>query len=230
MRSIIVGGGKIGYNLFKTLIERSHDVILIERDKETCLKIAEDISSGVIWGDGTDIEVLKDAGIEEAEIVAAVTGLDEENLVICQIAKISFQTKKTIARVNNPKNISMFKTLGIDNTVCSTEVIANLIEYELDKEDYRILNTFERGSMVLTEIIIRDNCLWRDKMIKDLVLPEECVFVSVLRGDKVIYPRGDTELFDSDKVLIITNKSVLSVLINELYGGGMRLWKSRKMR
>ena len=230
MKSLIVGGGKIGYNLFKTLKERGHQVTLIERDKDTCLKISEDISAEVIWGDGTNMEVLKDAGIEEADIIAAVTGTDEENLVICQIAKMSFNTKKTIARVNNPKNIVIFKTLGIDNTVCSTAVIANMIEYELDKEDYRIVNTFERGSMVLAEIVINERSLWCGKIIKDLILPEECVFVSILRGDKVIYPRGDTLILNDDKVLIVTNTSVLSVLVKELYGGGNKKWNSKKMR
>ncbi len=230
MKTIIIGGGKIGYNLFKTLREREHQVTLIERDKATCMKIAEDINTDVIWGDGTDIEVLKDAGIEEAEIVAAVTGTDEENLVICQIAKLSFNSMRTIARVNNPKNTIMFKKLGIDNIVCSTEVIANLIEYALDKDDYRILNTFERGSMVLAELSIKEDCPWRNKMIKDLLLPKECVFVSVIRGNQIIYPRGDTQILYNDKVLIITNNSALSALAAELYDGGNIKWKLRKTK
>lgn len=230
MKSVIIGGGKIGYNLFKTLKERGHQVTLIERDKDTCLKISEDINTDVIWGDGTDLEVLKDAGIEEADIIAAVTGTDEENLVICKIAKMNFDIKKTIARVNSPKNTVIFKTLGIDNTVCSTAVIANLIEYELDNEYCRIVNTFERGSMVLAEILISKSSHWCGKIIKDLILPEECVFVSVLRGEKVIYPRGDTLLLSDDKVLIVTNNSVLPVLIKELYDGGNRNWNSKKMR
>jgi len=222
MKSIIIGGGKIGYNLFRTLKERGHEVTLVERDKDTCLKVAEDINANVIWGDGTDLEVLKDAGIEDAEIIAAVTGTDEENLVICQIAKMSFDNKKTIARVNNPKNMTMFKTLGIDNTVCSTEVIANLIEFELDKENYRIVKTFERGSMILSEVLIDKNNIWCDRMVKDLELPQECVFVSVLRGEKVIYPRGETQILNNDKVLIITNKPVLSVLSKKLHNGGVK--------
>ncbi|MEG2774866.1 MAG: TrkA family potassium uptake protein, partial [Acetivibrio sp.] len=190
MKSIVIGGGKIGYNLFKTLKDAGHEVVLIEKNKEKCIAIAEDINEDIIWGDGSDLDVLRDAGIEEAEIVAAVTGTDEENLIICQIAKISFQTQKTIARVNNPKNTKMFKQLGIDNTVCSTEVIANLIEYELDKKEYHILNTFERGAMILVELTIQSNNVWCNQQIKTLDLPEECVFVSVIRGEKVIYPKG----------------------------------------
>ena len=132
MASIIIGGGKIGYYLLKTLLERGVDSVLIERDSAVCSRIANDLDVTVICGDGTDIRVLSDAGIADAEIVAAVTGTDEENLVICEIAKTSFSVPKTFARVNNPKNIAMFKALGIDRSICSTEVIANLIESELD--------------------------------------------------------------------------------------------------
>lgn len=230
MKTIIVGGGKIGYNLFKILIERGCEVTLIERNKEICIRIAEDFDADIIWGDGTNLEVLKDAGIENAEIIAAVTGTDEENLVICQIAKLSFPSMKTIARVNNPKNTVMFKKLGIDNTVCSTEVIANLIEYSFEKDDYRIIATLERGSMVIAELLIKENNIWCNKMIRDLTLPEECVFVSVLHGESVIYPRGNTLILPNDKAVIITNKSVLSAFISELYDGGNRKWVSGRVK
>jgi len=108
------------------------------------MRAADAIGADVIQGDGTDPEVLKDAGIDNAEIVAAVTGSDEENLVICQIAKLTFNINKTIARVNNPKNMEMFRLLGIDTTVCSTAVIATLIENELNRDDIRIVSTFEK--------------------------------------------------------------------------------------
>jgi trk system potassium uptake protein TrkA len=224
VKTIIIGGGKVGYNLLKTLKERGYEVALVERDKSTCLRIAEDFKTEIIWGDGTNLQVLKDAGIEEADIIAAVTGSDEENLVICQIAKLSFGSKKTITRVNNPKNMIMFKKLGIDNTVCSTEVIANLIEYSFDQEDYRIISILEKGSMVLAELFIHDHNPWVNKTVRELVLPNECVLVSILRGESVIYPRGDTEIISNDKVVIITNKSVLAYLINDLYDGGNNKW------
>ncbi len=217
METIIVGGGKIGYNLLKTLKERGYQVTLVERDDKTCSRIAIELNGNVICGDGTDLEVLKDAGIEDAEIVAAVTGTDEENLVICQIAKISNSNKKTIARVNNPKNISMFKALGINQIVCSTEVIANLIESELDKEEYHIIQTFERGSAILVELLVDSKGPWCNCKVKDLALPDECVITSVVRDEKMIYPRGDTEIKDGDRVLFITNHSTLADLMNRLH-------------
>nr|WP_319488536.1 NAD-binding protein [uncultured Caproiciproducens sp.] len=228
MESIIIGGGKIGYNLLKTLKERNYQVTLVERDKDTCMKIADELDADVICGDGTDLEVLKDAGIDGAEIVAAVTGTDEENMVICQIAKLNSHIKKTIARVNNPKNISMFKALGINRIVCSTEVIADMIEYELDKEDYRILQTFERGAMVLAEVTIDKKNPWCGSSIKDLVLPNECVIISILRDEKVIYARGDTQILENDSVLFITNHPVLTSLMNDLHKEGIKNATSKK--
>ena len=217
MESIIIGGGKVGYNLLKTLKERGYQVTLVERDRDICAKIADELDADVICGDGTDLNVLSDAGIADAEIIAAVTGTDEENLVICQIAKISINIQKTIARVNNPKNIDMFKSLGVNRIVCSTEVIANLIESELDREEYRIIQTFERGSMLLAELDIRCKNPWCGQAIKNLKLPEECVITSVVRNEKVIYPRGDTQICEGDKVLFITNHPALTGLMNALH-------------
>lgn len=222
MKSIIIGGGKIGYYLLKTLKERKYDVVLIERDKNICQKIAEDIGVNIIYGDGTDIDVLKDAGIDDVEVIAAVTGTDEENLVICQIAKSSFNVAKTIARVNNPKNIAMFKALGVDKIVCSTEVIANLIEYEFDKDNFKIIQTFERGSMIMVEIKIDKDNYWCDNLIKDLELPDECVFTSILRNEKVIYPRGNTRIIEFDNILVLTNNLGLLELKNKHHNGGTK--------
>ncbi|MGL5206171.1 MAG: potassium channel family protein, partial [Acidaminococcaceae bacterium] len=199
MKSIIIGGGKIGSNLLKTLKERGYDVTLIEKDEETCRKIANDIDAEIICGDGTDLDVLHDAGINRADLLAAVTGKDEENLVICQIAKIEFQIKKSIARVNNPKNITMFKSLDVDQTVCSTEVIANLIEYEFDRDICKIVQTFDYGAMVLIEITVNENNRWLDFFIKDLNLPAECVVASIMRDAQILYARGDTQILLNDR-------------------------------
>jgi trk system potassium uptake protein TrkA len=205
MESIIIGGGKIGYNLLKILREKKYQVMLVEMNRNTCLKIADELDAEVICGDGTDPDVLRDAGIEDAEIVAAVTGTDEENLVICQIAKLNFHIQKTIARVNNPKNIAMFRALGLDRIVCSTEVIANMVEYELDRGDCRIVQTLEQGDTILAEMTVNPGNPWMNHPIKDLKLPSDCVISTILHGDKIIFPRGDTEICGDDKVFLITN-------------------------
>jgi trk system potassium uptake protein TrkA len=221
MKSLIIGGGKVGYFLLKTMAERGYSVTLIERDERRCREIAEDIDAEIICGDGTEIDVLRDAGIEESNIVAAVTGTDEENLVICEIAKVSFVVSRTIARVNNPKNIAIFKALGVDKTVCSTEVIANLIECEFECDAYRVLQIFERGEMILAEFSIQNKThLWAGKKVRELELPAECVIASIIRGDQVIYPRGDSVILEDDKILILTNKPAFYLLKKTLHIGG----------
>ncbi len=129
---MIIGGGKVGYYLLKS-IQKQHDATLVEKNRRICEKIAEEFGNTILCGDGTSLEVLKDAGIEYCDLLAAVTGKDEENLIICQMAKLNFGIKKTIARVNNPKNIEVFKKLGVDQIVCSTEVISNFIEMSFEE-------------------------------------------------------------------------------------------------
>lgn len=219
MKTIIIGGGKIGYFLLKTLRDNDYEASVIEKEESLCNNIAENIDADVICGDGTQLDVLYDAGIEEAEVVAAVTGKDEENLVICQIAKVNFNINKTIARVNNPKNVETFKALGVDKIVCSTEVIANLIENEFDNDDYKIIQTLDRGAMILVEIKIRDNSYWKNSYIKDLILPSECVIASVIRDEKVIFPRGNTQILENDHMMMITSRKALPDLKKHIRKG-----------
>ena len=201
MRAIIIGGGKVGYFLVKTLLEKNMRVTLIEKDRERASQISKELDIDVLWGDGSDLSILQEANISDCELVAAVTGSDEENLVVCQIVKLSFKNSKTIARINNPKNIKMFRALGVDKTVCSTEVIANLINAEIVSDGIKILQTFEMGSMLLAEINIELGHKWLNKEIKDIELPRNLVLVSIIRNDEVIYPKGDTLLHEEDKVV-----------------------------
>ena len=205
MKVIVIGGGKVGFYLVKTLKQRKHDVTLIEKDITLCNKIAQQIDIDIINGDGTDIDVLKDADVDITDVVAAVTGKDEENLVICQVVKNNFDIQHTIARVNNPKNQTLFKTLGVDNTVCSTQVITNLIDWECECENIKIIQIFERGQMLLVEIQIEKNMTWCNKYIKELNIPQNTVITSVFRDDKVIYPNGETLITEHDKVVIVTD-------------------------
>lgn len=207
MKIIVIGGGKVGYYLIKTLKQKKHHVTLIEKDRGLCNKVSEQLDVDVICGDATDINVLEDADIDIADVVAAVTGKDEENLVICQIAKTNFNVVHTLARVNNPKNQELFKMLGVDNTVCSTQVITNLIDWECENEKVRIIQTFEKGKMILVQVEIDRKTLWCNKCIKNLKLPKDCVIVSIFRNEHVIYPTGDTLIQEKDKVIFVTDSS-----------------------
>lgn len=204
MKAIVVGGGKVGYYIFKDLIQEKYDVVLIEKDKNRCIRIAEETGGNVICGDGSDIDVLNDAEISDANIVAAVTGKDEENLVICQMAKLNFNINNTISRINNPKNRSVFKALGVDKIVCSTEVIANLIKGQFNSENINIVQTLDRGEMILVEITINKNSSWKDKLIRSIDFPKDCVIASIIRNRRVIFPKGNIELKEGDNLLLVT--------------------------
>lgn len=216
MRAIIIGGGKVGYFLVKTLLERNMRVTLIEKDHDRAIQISKELNIDVLCGDGSDLSLLQEANIDDCELVAAVTGSDEENLVVCQIVKLSFNNTKTIARINNPKNIKMFRQLGVDKTVCSTEVIANLINAEMVSDGIKIIQTFEMGSMLLAEINVTKKHKWLNQEIKDLVLPRNLVVVSIIRNEEVIYPKGDTLIHEEDKVVFVCDKETVSGLRNYL--------------
>jgi trk system potassium uptake protein TrkA len=134
MYVIVVGGGKVGYYLSKHLIERGYEVTLIEKDPKRADTLTSQLGEVVMVGDGDEMSFLATTGMERADVVVAVTGDDEDNLVACQLAKRKFNVPKTVARVNNPANVRIFKTLGVDRALSATEVLLDLIERELGDE------------------------------------------------------------------------------------------------
>ncbi len=216
MKALVIGGGKVGYFLVKTLLEHKTKVTLIEKDRDRAEVISKELNIEVLCGDGSDISILNDAGIQNSEIVAAVTGSDEENLVICQIVKVSFGKSKTIARINNPKNIKMFNQLGVDKTVCSTEVIASMINNEMTNETVKVIQTFDRGNMVVAEINIHPKHSWANQLIRDIKLPGNSVLISVIRKDEVIYAKGDTLIHKDDIVMMVGNHDAVDHLKSHL--------------
>ncbi|HNX13898.1 MAG TPA: TrkA family potassium uptake protein [Oscillospiraceae bacterium] len=198
MTVVIVGLGKVGYNLSKTLIEGGHKVRMIELRPEICTKIANDLHRSVICGDGSKIEEQTAAETDKAEAFIAVTGKDEINLIACQLAKIRFNVKKTVARVNNPKNLQVVQKLGVDIAVSSTGYIANLIERQLDDADSRFLSTVTAGQISINEVTVTKGSPLENRMIKELDLPQNCILVSILREGKMIVPRGSVVLLRDD--------------------------------
>ena len=201
----IAGGGKVGYYLTKTLIPLKHKVVIIERQKELCTKVANDLGIPVYHGDVTDTEILSDIGISDADVFVAVTGQDENNLISCQLAKRNFGVKKTIARVNNPKNIDVFKRLGVDIAVSSTSIIAELIEQEIDYYGLRTLLELKNGKVVISEIVIEDGSPASGKMLKDINLPKGCIIISIIRNDDAIIPHGSTQLEAEDFIILVSS-------------------------
>lgn len=217
MNIVIVGGGKVGYYLAKTLASEKHRLVLIEEDMMMCKKIVEEMSEKgiqLIHGDGTNIMYLKDANIENADVLIAVTGYDENNLVACQLAKHYFNVARTIARVNNPKNIRVFKQLGVDSVVSSTALIADIIEMEVDWARLNSLLAHKVGSIRIREISIDPEAQVVGRKIVDLRLPEGTIIITLIRGNQAIIPDGQTIIQAADEVVTLTQTAKADLLPN----------------
>lgn len=201
MYIVIAGGGKLGYYLVKTLLPYKHKLTVIERQVDLCEKIANQLNVCVVNGDGTNIEHLTTSHVNEADIFIAVTGKDEENLIACQLAKRKFGVQRTIARVNNPKNITVFEKLGVDIAVSSTSIIADLIEQEVDYSGIKTLMKLKDGKITLSELAITSRSPVKNKILKEISLPKDCLLISIIREDAVIIPNGDTVLLEGDYII-----------------------------
>lgn len=222
MKVIVVGGGKVGFYLIRTLLDHGHRVSAIEKDLNRCRILAEEYQILVNNGDGTSPEDLLDAGADRADVLAAVTGKDEENLLVCQIAKRRFDIPRVIARVNNPRNQDVFRQLGIQLAVSSTGIIAELIEREMALGKIRTLLTFHHGDMTILEVDIPPESPAAGKAVSDLAggLPPESVLVAVVRGDRVVIPRGFTTLRAGDTVMALVHSDKAADLNRLLLGEG----------
>lgn len=215
MRILIIGGGKLGYYLTKTLAPDNHKIVLIEENLDMCKKVANELSEldvKVIHGDGTDIDFLQDADITKADIFIAVTGDDENNLVACQIAKKFFSVPRTIARVNNPKNINVFKQLGVDSVVSSTALIADIIELEVDYACINSILSLNVGDIRIKEMDVMPRSKAANQKIADLHLAEGSIIISIIRGQNVIVPDGQTVLKTADHVIVLASADKFSDL------------------
>ncbi len=220
MKILIVGGGKVGYFLSKRLSSDKHTVSLIEKDEKICQKISRDLDILVINGDGCDRKYLEEAAIKHTNVVVALTGDDEDNLIICQLAKEIYKISRTVARVNDPDNEHVFSALGVDVAIDSTEIIAKIIEEEVSFSDIVNLMTFKRGKLAIVRVDLTADSPVIDKPVKNIVLPPDSVLVSIIRGETVIIPRGDTVLQERDDLIALTliekEQQLLEVFIGKI--------------
>src|SRR4051812_33817433 len=171
---LVIGGGKVGYYLTKELIDSGHEVVLMEKDHSRAAQIADEIGSVVISHDGCEGKYLAEAGANRADIVAAVTGDDEDNLVICQMAKHHFDVPRTIARVNNPKNEALFKHLGVDELISPTRMILGSIEQDIPVHELLHLAALGEGELELIEAHLQAGSPPTGKARPDRWMPEGC--------------------------------------------------------
>ncbi|MCI0477347.1 MAG: NAD-binding protein [Anaerolineales bacterium] len=204
MYIIIVGGGKIGYYLAKTLLQDEHEILIIEKEKRRGDIITADLGGIVLRGDGTDSFVMEEAGMARADLAVAVTGDDEDNLMICQMAKKKFGVKRAIARINNPKNEHIFRLLGITNTVSVTDLILAQIEREIPAQSLVHLLTLREAGVSFIEAKVPANSPVAGQPLRSLGVPDDCVIPLIIRDGKGIVPYGETKLQVGDEVVAVT--------------------------
>ena len=220
MRIVIVGGGKLGYHLATIMLDRKHDVRLIEKNKLRCMRLANELDVEVICGDGTEIETLEDAGTQNADCFIAVTGQDQDNLVASQLAKRQFKAIKVIARANDPRNMDALRILGADIVVSSTEIITNLIEQEVDIAEMHLLATLNKGRAGICTMTLPPDTALEGVTLKDVDLPESSLVISIVRGDAMMIPNGNTVIHANDEIVAVCEGKSKKRLL--------RVWRERK--
>jgi trk system potassium uptake protein TrkA len=219
---LIVGGGRTGSQLADALLEQDHKVNVVDNRREVLTRIHHDLPTESIFeGNPIDPIVLEQAGIADADVVAACMPLDEQNLAICYFAKARYNVRRTIARVNNPRNAWLFteEAMKVDVAVNQSDILARLIEEEMSMGDMMTLLKLRRGNYSLVEEKIPQNAQAIGVAIKDLKLPEHCVIAAIIRHGDVIVPRGITTFEAEDEVLAVTDTEGAEQL--------MQLFKSR---
>src|SRR5271157_3467421 len=208
MYIVIVGGGRVGYYLAKALLEEGHEILIIEQNRIICETINNEMGSICRRGDGCEVSTLTDAGTARADMFVAVTGEDQHNLVACQIAKTKFKVPRTIARIKNPKNEGLFKKLGVDVTICSTNVILEHITEEVPTHPLTHLMEIPEGGLEVVEVRIPAGSASAGKAVKDLSLPAGSMLSLIIRKDqKPIVPVAATVLLAGDQVIAVTSSA-----------------------
>ncbi len=200
---IVAGAGKVGWNLTRELIGKGHEVTVIESDRRRYLSVEQELEHAVQYGDATELWVLERAGIHRADLVVAVTGDDEDNLLICQVAKEKYLCERIIARVNNPRNLVHFELLGIEPAVSATDLILRLIEHEVPRYGMIHLLDLPQERLEIIEMVVSDGSAAAGRRVSDVTLPDGALIISLLREGRGYVPKGDTIVQAGDEVLVV---------------------------
>jgi trk system potassium uptake protein TrkA len=211
---IIVGGGQVGSHLATLLIAGGHKVHVIDERKDVLARIHRELpTESVFEGDGSDVELLRLAGIAHADVVAAVAGSDETNLMVTHLARFEFHVPRIIGRVNSPKNAWLFTPeMGVDVAINQADMIAHLIAEEMSLGDMMTLMKLRKGQYSLVEEKVHPTAVAVGKAIRDLKLPAECVLAAVIRKGELIIPRGDLVLQAADEILAVVHSNEITAL------------------
>ncbi len=219
MYIIIVGGGKVGYYLAKALLDEGHEILVVEKDVGQSDFICNELGSVCVRGDGCEASTMAEVGAGRADMLIAVTGDDEDNLVACQVAKHKFNVPRTVARIANPSNEVIFKKLGIDVTVSSTNVILEAIEQEVPTHPLTHLLTIRDKGLEIVEVKIPSDATTIGKQVKEILLPPESRLVLIIRKEaESLVPTADTMLQAEDHIIAVTSSELEEALRAALRG------------
>lgn len=218
MYILVIGGGKVGYYLAKALVSEGHEILVIEKNANKVEAINEELGNIALQGDGCEASTLERAGVKRAGVVIAVTGDDEDNLVACQVAKRGFGVPRAIARINNPKNETIFKKLGIDVTISQTEVIMAQIEEEIPAHSLVHLLSLKGVGVNIVEIRVPPDSPAIGVPLRQLGIPDDAILPLVIRDSQALIPYGDSVLQAEDQVIAVTSAASESTLRRILLG------------
>ena len=227
MYVIITGAGKVGWNLARELIAKDREVTLIESDHARYRVVEEELEHAVQYGDATELWVLERAGIQRADLVIAVTGDDEDNILICQVAKEKYGVQRIVARVNNPRNLQHFRLLGVQPAVSATDLILRLIEHEVPEYGLIQLLALEEEHLEIIEVEVGEGSPAAGKRVQDVNLPDGSLVISVLRGGAGFVPKADSVIEAGDQVLLILDPGLESEITPQFSMGGDRAVSDR---
>jgi trk system potassium uptake protein TrkA len=217
MYILIAGGGKVGYHLAEELLNENNEVLVIERDPGRSAQIRDELSGNVLTGDSCEATTLDLAGVSRADLVAAVTGDDEDNLVICDIARYR-GVGRTIARINNPRNELLFRKRGIETTISATQAVLAQIEQELPTQMMIPLLQLHSG-LELVEIKLPETSPVAGRSVREVLLPAESLISLIVDpGGVPRMPSGDTRLNAGDALVVVSRKESLDMLREQLIG------------
>ena len=220
MYVLIVGAGKVGWNLARELINKNHEITVIEAKPSRYATVEEELEHAVHLGDGSELWVLERAGIERADLVIAVTGDDEDNILICQVAREKYGVENVIARCNNPRNLQHFELLGVKPAVSATDLILRLIEHEVPKYGLVHLLDLKEERLEIIEMEVAEGAEADGRMVRDLDLPDGSLVISILRDGGGFVPTGDSVVHSGDEVLLVLDIG-LEKSVTERFAGGV---------
>lgn len=218
MYIVVVGAGKVGFHLTKALMAEGQEVLVIEKDATKVARIMRELDATALQGDGAEVDTLEMAGAARADVIAAVTGHDEDNLIIAQVAKKKFDVPRTVARVNNPRNEIIFGQLGIDATVSATQVILSIIQQAIPEHPFVHLLTLQEGGIEFVELHLKDDSTAIGKSMSGIAMPVDTAVPLLIRDGKPVVVQANTLLEAEDRLIAVTTSAQEGALRREIIG------------